>query len=186
MEEIYSIVGITKLNIETPETHIIKCETLYEAKGFQQTEIIVIKRKLASRRATGSSFIYPNVFSYKVIDRNDLPASLSYGKNKVHGYIFETLRSGYNDHEGFGEISVIDANGISKSITIGASYHDSAIFIIKILDFIKSFEEIYNSNWNFYDLVLNKDEQIKVLEREINNHKIEIIGLNSELNKFNS
>jgi hypothetical protein len=94
MDLFYSIFGITKLNIDTPNVHFIKCDTLNEAKGYQQTEFIVIKRQLGGRRASDSSFFYPNVHSYKIIDRNDLPFSLSYGKNVVHGYIFETLRSG--------------------------------------------------------------------------------------------
>lgn len=181
MENYYSITQIEKIDFENPKSHLTECETLKEAKNFHGTDIIVIKKTLPSRNAVGSGFIYPNVYSYKIIDLQEEPFLLNYKNNRLTDFIIETFRSGYSDDEGWGEISILDINNIAKTITIKAGFNDSAIFVINILQFLLSFEAIYNSNWEFHSLLDEKLENIKQLEKENSELKEKLNEMNIKL-----
>lgn len=181
MEKYYSFTQIEKIDFENPKCHITECESLKEAKNFPGTKIIVIKKSLASRNAIGSSFFYPDVFSYKIIDPEEAPFLLNYKNNKLTGFIIETFRSGYYYDEGWGEISILDVNNIAKTITIKAAFNESSIFVINVLKFLFTFETIYNSNWEFYYLLNDKLEKIKLLENENSELKVKLDEISLKL-----
>jgi len=181
MEKYYSLIQIQKIDFENPKSHIIECETLNEAKNIPGTDIIVIKKTLPSRNAVGSTFFYPHVFRYKIIDLEEAPLFLKLKNTKLTHFILETFRSGYFDDEGWGEVSILDINNVAQTINIKAGFNDSAIFVINILNFLFSFETLYNSNWKFYHLMLENLERIKHLEKENSELKENISNIRLKL-----
>lgn len=165
MDTYFAITQIDNINFKDSKSHITICETLEEAQNFPLTDLIVIKNKLGGR-TNGSGFIYPNVFSYKVIDKDEKPVLLSRKNNKTTNFIFVTLRSDYADAQSLSEVPILDSNNVSRTIKINANHDNSAIFIINILEFLFLFENEYASNWNFYDRIKEKDEKLKTIEKE--------------------
>ena len=178
MDKYFAITQIDKINFKDPKSHISECETLTEAQNFPLTDIIVIKKELGAQRID-SGFIYPYVFNYKVIDKDENPYLLSYKSNKTTNFIFETLRSGYSSDKGSSEVPILDNNNICRTIMISAQYNISAIFIINIIEFLFLFENDYASNWNFYDKINSQNEILQNLEKEnvLLNEKVEEMSL---------
>jgi hypothetical protein len=180
-ETIFAVTRFNKIKKDTIDSHIKQCESSEEAIKLPNFSFLVIKKGLPGENVPGGSFFCPNVYNYKIVDRNNDPFFIQYGNGICDDYIIKTLRSAYYDESGSGDISFTDRNGDVEKIDISAGFDKGISIIRNLVNFLIEFEEKYNSDWKLYRIKNELDNTIKSLEEKLKNASLQITMLKKKI-----
>lgn len=185
-KQYYSVISFERIKKDTISSHIKQFDSLEEAFEYKDSSFFIIKERLNAENIPGSNLFYPNIFKYKIINKNQQPFFIEFGRAKLFDNSIKTYRLGYYYSDGSAEVSILDRDNQVNKINVSTNFDSEADTIVNLIEFLIDFENSYNADWKNYNISIEKNIKIKELEDEIkiaNNKVSELLNQNRILKK---
>ena len=183
-ETYYCITRFEKIKKENITAHIKGCATLEDAINFPEATFSIIKKRLPGENTPGTGLVYPNVFSYKITDKEGNPFFITYGKGKCDDYTIKTGRFAYFDSPGSGSISFTDRNGEADTVELSAGFDNGIGIIESIIEFLIDFNDSYSADWKMYRLKVEQIALVDNLNKQLAERNVKIKTLSKKLRDY--
>jgi len=180
-DKYYSILRFNAITPQTIDTHMKEADSLKEACAYKNCSFVIVQKRLPGEAIPGTGLFYPNVYSYKIQDKNEQPYFINYKAVKCEDYIFVTKRMAYYHSKAQVFVSVTDRNKETALAELNDVYDDVFSFFNILFLFLSDFNDNCSADWNLYRIRQDYSAKVALLQEQLEKANTQVADLKLKL-----